>query len=88
MANIHATKKCPNCGTTYPYHRFLENLWYIQDKNCMKYELYGFNRKLDFIFAWLDHYSKEFNESPHLNINRCLHHLKKILPKEYSDTNI
>ena len=42
------------------------------------------SKKFDLIFAWLDHYNKEFNESPHLNINRCLHRLKKILPKHYS----
>lgn len=45
---------------------------------------YIISKEFDMIFAWLDHYSKEFNESPHLNINRCLHHLKKILPNEYT----
>ena len=32
----------------------------------------------DEIFAWLHHYEYEFNESPYLQINRCM----KLLQKE------
>jgi len=35
--------------------------------------------KFDEAFCWLHHYEYEFNESPHLMINKIVKNLQKIL---------
>ncbi len=35
--------------------------------------------KFNEIFAWLHHYEYEFNESPHLIVNKSMHEIRKIL---------
>jgi len=34
--------------------------------------------KFDETFCWLHHYEHEFNESPYLQVNLSVNHLKKI----------
>jgi len=35
--------------------------------------------KIELILAHLTHYEKEFNESPHLQINKAIKHCRKYL---------
>jgi len=72
--------QCPNCKVYYrglPKVSYIDHLWHIQDKNCLKYELMGTTSKIGFALAWLHHYEYEFNESPHPMVNKIVKHLQK-----------